>query len=121
VDHAGHDDPGEHAEVGTAGRAGDRTGVEALGEGQDRRGVVGSWVSHPIEPLRAAGVAVRINTDDPLLFGTDVAGEYATCAATWNWGRATLGTIARTSIEAGFAPPERRRERLGRLEAYLGR
>ena len=84
-----------------------------------RLGVVESIRCHPVEPLRAAGVEVSLNTDDPLLFGTSVAGEYSTCAAAFGWDRATLAAIARTSIESSFAPPERRRELLAALDRYV--
>jgi adenosine deaminase len=84
-----------------------------------RLGVVESIRHHPVEPLRAAGVAVSLNTDDPLLFSTSVVGEYATCASAFGWDRATLAAIARTSIESSFAPPERRRELLATLDRYV--
>lgn len=86
-----------------------------------RLGVVATLEDHPIEQLRRAGVRVSVNTDDPLLFGTSVAGEYARCAEVFGWDRSVLGEIARTSIESSFAPEERRRELLGALDAYLAR
>ncbi len=84
-----------------------------------RLGVVPSMAAHPVERLRAAGVRVSVNTDDPQLFGTTVAGEYGACAAAFGWDRRILGEIARTSIESCFAPPDRRRELLGALDRYL--
>lgn len=84
-----------------------------------RLGVAPSLQAHPIERLRSAGVRVSVNTDDPLLFGTTVAGEYASCAATFGWDRAVLGSIARTSIESCFAAPERRRQLLAELDGFL--
>jgi adenosine deaminase len=84
-----------------------------------RLGVAASLATHPIEPLRAAGVRVSVNTDDPLLFGTSVAGEYRRCAEAFGWDRVVLGAVARTSIESSFATPERRRELLSRLDRYL--
>ena len=85
-----------------------------------RLGVVPSMAAHPIERLRAAGVPVSVNTDDPLLFGTSVAAEYGTCAATFGWGETTLTRIARTSIESSFADPDRRRDLLQALDDYAG-
>jgi adenosine deaminase len=84
-----------------------------------RLGVVSSMAAHPIEHLRAAGVRVSVNTDDPLLFGTTVAGEYGTCAEAFGWDHATLAGIARTSIESCFANPDRRRALLASLDRYL--
>ncbi len=84
-----------------------------------RLGVVASVAAHPLERLRAAGVRVSVNTDDPLLFGATVEGEYATCARAFGWDKLVLGAIARTSIESSFATDDRRRELLGRLDRYL--
>ncbi|HTX62318.1 MAG TPA: adenosine deaminase [Acidimicrobiales bacterium] len=84
-----------------------------------RLGVVAALSSHPIERLRAAGVRVSVNTDDPLLFGTSVTREYTRCAEAFSWDREVLGTLARTSIESSFAPPERKQELRSRLDQFL--
>lgn len=84
-----------------------------------RLGVVTSLTAHPIERLRAAGVPVSVNTDDPLLFGTSVAGEYLRCAEAFSWDPVVLGEIARTSIESSFAEPERRRKLRSDLDRFL--
>jgi adenosine deaminase len=84
-----------------------------------RLGVVESLAAHPIERLRTAGVPVSVNTDDPLLFGTSVAGEYQRCAETFSWGPGVLGTVARTSIDSSFAQPERKRELRADLAHFL--
>ena len=82
-------------------------------------GVVANLASHPIERLRRAGVAVSVNTDDPLLYGIDLVGEYQRCADAFGWGRSELGEVARTSVMSSFAPPERRRAILAELDRYL--
>lgn len=82
-------------------------------------GVVPSLDAHPVEALRAAGVRVSLNTDDPLLFGTSVTREYARCAATFGWDADTVATLARTSIDSSFASPERRSALRSSLDAYL--
>lgn len=84
-----------------------------------RLGVVESLAAHPIERLRRAGVPVSVNTDDPLLFGTAVAGEYTRCADAFGWDRSVLGSVAKTSIESSFATPERRRELRSALDGFL--
>jgi adenosine deaminase len=61
---------------------------------------------HPIERLRAAGVPVSVNTDDPELLGIDLAGEYARCAETFGWGVDVACEVARTSIDAAFCGPD---------------
>lgn len=86
-----------------------------------RLGIVPSMTAHPIERLRSSGVRVSVNTDDPLLFGTSVAGEYGTCAESFGWDRQVMARIARTSIESSFATPDRRRQLLASLDHYLDR
>jgi adenosine deaminase len=42
-------------------------------------GVYAAIDAHPIDRLRRAGVAVSLNTDDPVLLGASLEGEYALC------------------------------------------
>lgn len=83
-------------------------------------GVAPDLAGHPVEPLRRAGVAVSINTDDPAVYGIDLADEYRRCAETFGWTRADVATLARTSIEASFADEDRRAGLLADLDAYCG-
>lgn len=85
-----------------------------------RLGVAPSMSHHPIEDLRKAGVRVSVNTDDPLLFQTDVATEYLRCSEAFGWDRPTAAAVARTSIEASFAAPDLRARILTELDDYLG-
>jgi adenosine deaminase len=66
-------------------------------------GVYASIEAHPIDRLRRAGVAVSINTDDPVLLGASLVGEYALCSRAFGWSDDTLRALARTSIDASFA------------------
>jgi adenosine deaminase len=84
-----------------------------------RLGLVPSLAAHPVEALRHGGVAVSLNTDDPLIFDTDVVHEYVACAATFGWDRSVVASLARTSIEASFAPPERKATLTRDLDVYL--
>jgi adenosine deaminase len=81
-------------------------------------GLTADLASHPLDALRRRGVRISLNTDDPLLYGIDLAGEYERCAAAFGWGRAELVAVARTSIESCFAPPARRAELLAELAAF---
>lgn len=68
-----------------------------------RLGVYPSIEDHPIDRLRRAGVAVSINTDDPVLLGASLVGEYAMCSKAFNWSEDDLRSLARNSINASFA------------------
>ncbi len=66
-------------------------------------GVYPSIQEHPIEKLRAAGVRVSVNTDDPALLSASLVGEYALCRQTFGWTDAITKSVAQTSIDASFA------------------
>jgi adenosine deaminase len=66
-------------------------------------GVYASIDDHPIERLRRAGVVVSINTDDPVLLGASLEGEYALCSKAFGWSDDVLRALARNSIDASFA------------------
>lgn len=68
-----------------------------------RLGVYGSIEEHPIDRLRRAGVVVSINTDDPVLLGASLEGEYALCSQAFSWSDDEVRALARHSIEASFA------------------
>ncbi len=82
-------------------------------------GIVPDLPRHPVDDLRREGVRISLNTDDPLLYGVDLADEYDLCARTFGWTRADLAAVARTSVESCFADESRRRQILGELDAYL--
>ncbi|MGO9197105.1 MAG: adenosine deaminase [Acidimicrobiales bacterium] len=84
-------------------------------------GVVGELASHPIKELRARGVRCSLNTDDPLLYDIDLAGEYARVAGAFGWGNDELGQMARVGVESCFSDEDRRFALLKRLDDYLGR
>lgn len=75
---------------------------------------------HPIGTLFEAGVRVSLNTDDPIIYGIHLSGEYRGTAATFGWGQHELAAIAKTSIESSFADPARKQELLGELRRYVG-
>ena len=66
-------------------------------------GVYASIEDHPIDRLRRAGVVVSINTDDPVLLGASLEGEYAMCSNAFGWSDEDLRALARNSIDASFA------------------
>lgn len=66
-------------------------------------GVYAAIEDHPIDRLRRAGVVVSINTDDPVLLGASLEGEYALCSQAFGWSDEVCRGLARNSIDASFA------------------
>jgi aminodeoxyfutalosine deaminase len=60
-----------------------------------RTGLVADLAAHPLPALRAAGALCSINTDDPVMFGTDLGREYEIAAQ--------LGVGAADAYAAGLA------------------
>jgi adenosine deaminase len=80
-------------------------------------GVFPSLAAHPIERLRAAGVAITVSTDDPPYFHTDMAREYAALAATFGWDAADFRALNLTAARAAFCDEATRARLIARLEA----
>lgn len=78
-------------------------------------GVFPSWDAHPIERLRAAGVAVTVSTDDPPFFYTTMNHEYDRLADTFGWDEDMFRALARTAMNAAFCDDETRERVLKEL------
>jgi adenosine deaminase len=64
---------------------------------------------HPLGPLRAAGVLVTVNTDDPALTDLDLGYEYRSVAAAYGWEWDTVVDVAVAGVEACWAPEDTKR------------
>lgn len=73
-------------------------------------GLYPAYDQHPIDQLRRRGIPVSIGTDDPELLRTSLVEEYAHMVEAFGWGDTELRNIARTSVDASFAPPELKRD-----------
>jgi adenosine deaminase len=62
-----------------------------------RTGVVATAAEHPLRRLWNSGVRVCLNSDDPAMFQTDVAGEYRFAA---RWHRFTAAELAAMTLDA---------------------
>ena len=69
-------------------------------------GVYSDLTSVPLPQLLAAGATVALGADDPLLFGSQLAGQYATMRAAHDLDDATLARLAEMSFEASLAPSD---------------
>ena len=77
-----------------------------------------SMATHPIERLRAAGVCVSLNTDDPSLLATDLPSEYELARSTFGWTDAIVRDVASTSIDASFADANTKSRLKSRLSLW---
>ncbi|MGH3761798.1 MAG: adenosine deaminase [Actinophytocola sp.] len=73
----------------------------------------------PFRPLLDAGVPVAVATDDPLLFGVGLAGQYAICRDVLGLTDAELAGLAAASIRHSAAPQPLQAELLRRVEGWL--
>jgi aminodeoxyfutalosine deaminase len=74
---------------------------------------------HPIPLMREAGVLVTVNSDDPPMFGTDLAHEYAIAARLLELDEGGLVDLVRTAVDVSFAPEEVQANLRDDLDAYV--
>jgi adenosine deaminase len=67
-------------------------------------GVYSDLSSVPLPQLLEAGATVALGADDPLLFGSRLASQYATMRAAHDLTDDQLAALARMSVVASAAP-----------------
>ncbi|MCM2561451.1 adenosine deaminase [Lutimaribacter sp. EGI FJ00015] len=72
--------------------------------------------AHPVERLRAAGVKITINTDDPPFFHTDMSREFAALERAHGWDGERFMQVAHTALDAAFCDDATRAALAKRLE-----
>ena len=82
-------------------------------------GVYSDLTSVPLPELLAAGATVALGADDPLLFGSRLAGQYATMRAAHELTDDQLAELARMSIRASCAPDDVRTSVLSDIDDWL--
>lgn len=83
-------------------------------------GVYSDPTSVPLPELLAAGATVALGADDPLLFGSRLAGQYASMRAAHELTDAQLAELARGSVRASAASEAQKSGWLGQIDAWLG-
>jgi len=74
---------------------------------------------HPLPRLVDAGLVVTLNSDDPAMFSSPVAGEYRTAREVFGYDDDALAGFARSSIEASFAGDDLKRRLIDEIEEWL--
>ena len=82
-------------------------------------GVYSDLTSVPLPILLEAGATIALGADDPLLFGSRLAGQYTTMRAAHDLSDATLAELAAMSVRASCAPPEVKTGLLGEVADWL--
>ena len=84
-------------------------------------GVYSTFDEVPIRTLLEAGADVALGADDPLLFGSRLAGQYAVLRAAQELTDDELATLARMSLRRSCAPDDVRDRALAGVDAWLSR
>lgn len=81
--------------------------------------VVKDLADHPLRQMLDAGLVATLNSDDPAYFGGYVNQNFRQTQSALNLSRDDLAQLARNSLTASFASPERKAELIAELDAYL--
>ena len=82
-------------------------------------GVYSDLTSVPLPELMAAGATIALGADDPLLFGSQLAGQYATMRAAHDLTDEQLAELAAMSIRASRAPDDVKTRLAADVEEWL--
>jgi adenosine deaminase len=81
--------------------------------------VFNAMADHNILSLLDAGINVTVNSDDPAYFGGYIHENFLALYNDLQLNREQAARLARNSLEASFAPPERKTEMIASLDKYL--
>jgi aminodeoxyfutalosine deaminase len=84
-----------------------------------RTGVVRSLAEHPIRRFMEAGILVSVNTDDPKMFDTSLAGEYAALREELDFQPREIQRLLSNAIRSTWADEATKSRLLEELEAAL--
>jgi adenosine deaminase len=82
-------------------------------------GVYSDLTSVPLPQLLDAGATVALGADDPLLFGSRLAAQYATMRAAHDLSDEVLAELARMSVRASCAPDDVKATILAEVDNWL--
>ncbi len=93
----------------------DQVPIEICLSSNLRTGCCASVAEHPLRRYFDAGLLVTLSTDDPAMFGTSLAQEYALAQQTFGFTDAELQTLAMNSFRASFLPEAHKTEFLAQF------
>ncbi|MFG1946668.1 adenosine deaminase [Nonomuraea sp. NPDC048826] len=82
-------------------------------------GQVARIEDHPLPRMLEEGLFVTLNSDDPPMFATTLAGEYRVAARALGLGRAELAQLARNAVTASYLAQERKQALLAEIDALV--
>ena len=82
-----------------------------------RTGVVTAIEAHPIRRYFEAGLLVTVNSDDPMMFGNSLAGEYRLLAERLGFTRAQVRALILNGVRASWLPEARKTRLAAALRA----
>jgi len=82
-----------------------------------RLGVCPRLEDHPLPRLRAEGLIVTLNSDDPPMFGTTLTGEFLDAAVAFSWTEDDARRLVLDAADAAFLPADRKAGLAARLRA----
>ncbi|NQU28641.1 MAG: adenosine deaminase [Candidatus Marinimicrobia bacterium] len=71
-------------------------------------GAVGTFRDHPVREYMKAGLMITINTDDPVMFNTNLAREFRLLASEFDLGREDIRNLILQAIESSWMSLERK-------------
>jgi len=92
------------------------TGLELNPTSNVRTGVCASFAAHPLRRYFERGLLVTLNSDDPALFGSDLANEFLLAHTEQGFTREELRRLAANSIRASFLPEAEKTSWLTRID-----
>lgn len=82
-------------------------------------GSVPTLGEHPLPRMLEAGLLVTLNSDDPSMFGSRLADEYALVREAFGFGDETLAGLARNGVRASFAEVGTKAELETAIDAWM--
>ena len=86
-----------------------------------RTGVCSTIAEHPVRRYFDQGIMVTLNSDDPAIFGTTLAGEYQLAQDAFGFTDEHLRELARNSFEASFLPAEEKLQFLNLFDSVASK